>query len=367
MKHIKQHLIFISVLIALLTLLGFVLAGCDEMQVVDVIIDSPTDTRPYTRAPSLDITLDIPDDLKFKVPVFTGNGHRRFSDISHTLSQRRLAMTKDRIYVPTGSGENIYVFDYSGTLLPDETLTRPAIHSMHSSLPSITEHKQSGDSLAAILTDGEYLYLFIVVDIFGGVWLDQLMVRIHIANNFAYPPQDWSNLGIAPLMINDRLYFKRKMGHRSIEYWHKNRPDVLVRYDKITLEPIPEHNIEIQHGHKLNWQLNDGSLPQSEWNFSVSGIHVDRHIDNVFNGAYITADATHIYLGASLGIYSGFTLDGAHDPTLDIDINGVVEYSPYGQAGLVNAGDRMYLPGSNGEGAVDADGNMEIKLFAFTK
>ena len=69
----------------------------------------------------------------------------------------------------------------------------------------------------------------------------------------------------------------------------------------------------------------------------------------------------------SLGIYSGFTLDGVHDPTLDIDINGVVEYSPYGQSGLVNVGDRMYLPGSDAEGAVDTDGNMEIKLFTFTK
>ena len=364
MKHIKQHLIFISVLIALLTLLGFVLAGCDDMQMMDVIIDSPTDTRPYTRAPSLDITLDIPDDLKFKVPVFTGNGHSRFSDISHTLSQRRLAMTKDRIYVPTGSGENIYVFDYTGTRLPDETLTRPAIHSMHSSLPSITEHKQSGDSLAAILTDGEYLYLFIVVDIFGGVWLDQLMVRIHIANNFAYPPQEWP-IGI-PLMINDGLYFRRKMGYQNIEYWHEYRPDVLLRYDKITLEPMSEHDIEIQHGHKLNWQL-DGDLPQSERNFGVNGHVVDRHIDNVWYGDYLTADATHIYFGVSLGIYSGFTLDGAHDPTLDIDINGVVEYSPFGNAGLVNVGDRMYLPGSDAEGAVDADGNMEIKLFAFTK
>ena len=367
MKHIKQHLIFLSVLIILLALVGFTLTGCDDMQMTDVITDLTSDTRPYTRAPSLDITLDIPDDLKFKVPVFTGNGHSWFSDFSHTLSQRRLAMTKDRIYVPTGSGENIYVFDYSGTRLPDETLTRPAIYSTLSSHASTSQYNQSGDSLRAIVADGEYLYLFLNVDVFEGVWIDQLMVRIHIANNFAYPAQDWSNLGIAPLMINDRLYFKNKMGHRSIEYWHKTRPDVLVRYDKITLEPMSEHNIEIQHGHKLNWQLNDGSLPQSEWNFSVSGIHVDRHIDNVFNGAYITADATHIYLGASLGIYSGFTLDGAHDPTLDIDINGVVEYSPYGQAGLVNAGDRMYLPGSNGEGAVDADGNMEIKLFAFTK
>ena len=62
-----------------------------------------------------------------------------------------------------------------------------------------------------------------------------------------------------------------------------------------------------------------------------------------------------------------FTLDGVHDPTLDIDINGVVEYSPFGNAGLVNVGDRMYLPGSDAEGAVDTDGNMEIKLFAFTK
>ena len=336
------------------------------MQMTDVITDLTSDTRPYTRTPSLDITLDIPDDLKFKVPVFTGNGYSWFSDLSHTLSQRRLAMTEDRIYVPTGSGENIYVFDYSGTLLPDETLTRPALYSTLSSYASTSQYNQSGDSLRAIVADGEYLYLFLNVDVFEGVWIDQLMVRIHIANNFAYPAQDWSNLGIAPLMINDRLYFKNKMGHRSIEYWHKTRPDVLVRYDKITLEPMSEHNIEIQHGHKLNWQL-DGDLPQSERNFGVSGIHVDRHIDNVFNGVHITADATHIYFGVSLGIYSGFTLDGVHDPTLDIDINGVVEYSPYGQSGLVNVGDRMYLPGSDAEGAVDTDGNMEIKLFTFTK
>ena len=48
------------------------------------------------------------------------------------------------------------------------------------------------------------------------------------------------------------------------------RPDVLLRYDKITLEPMSEHDIEIQHGHKLNWQL-DGDLPQSERNFGVNG------------------------------------------------------------------------------------------------
>ena len=247
--------------IAFIVLLTLVFVSCDDMQMTDVVTDPVSDTRPYTRTPSLDITLDIPDALKFKVPVFIGNGHRRFSDISHTQELSR---------------------------------------------------------------------------------------------------------GM-PLMINDRLYFRRKIGHQSIESWHENRPDVLLLYDKITLEPIPEHDIEIQHGHKFNWQLNDGSLPQSEWNFSVSGIRVDRHIDNLFNGAYITADATHIYYGASLGIYSGFDLDCVHDPTLDIDINGVIEFSPFGNAGLVNVGDRMYLPGSDSEGAVDEDGNMEIKLFAFTK
>ena len=367
MKYIREHTIFIFVITLLLVMFGFVLIACDDLQLQDVLHDSPTDTRPYTRTPSLDITLDIPDDLKFKVPVFTGHGHSRFSDLSHTLSQRRLAMTEDRIYVPTGSAEQIYVFDYTGAFLPDETLTRPALYSTLSSHASTSQYKQSGDSLRAIVADGEYLYLFLEVDVFEGVWIDHLMVRVHIANNQAYPAQDWSHFGIAPLMVNDRLYSRNKMGYRNIEYWHENRPDVLVRYDNITLEPIPEHDIEIQHGHKLNWQLNDGTLPQSEWIFSVSGIHVDRHIDNVFNGVYTTADATHIYFGVSLGIYSGFTLDGVHDPTLDIDITGVAEYSPFGNAGLVNVGDRMYLPGSDSEGAVDADGNMEITLFGFTK
>ena len=126
-------------LLSLIILLTLIVAGCDDMQMTDVITDLTSDTRPYTRTPSLDITLDIPDDLKFKVPVFTGNGHSRFSDISHTLSQRRLAMTKDRIYVPTGSGENIYVFDYTGTRLPDETLTRPA-YTFNASVHTHTEY-----------------------------------------------------------------------------------------------------------------------------------------------------------------------------------------------------------------------------------
>ena len=96
--------------------------------------------------------------------------------------------------------------------------------------------------------------------------------------------------------------------------------------------------------------------------------HADTHIDVVLaHIVYVTADATHIYLGPSVGLYSAYDLDGQHAPLLEIDTNGVVEYSPFGNAGLVNVGDRMYLPGSDSEGAVDADGNMEIKLFAFTK
>lgn len=42
MKNIKQHLIFLYVLIALLALIGFVLAGCDDMQMQNVITDLPT-------------------------------------------------------------------------------------------------------------------------------------------------------------------------------------------------------------------------------------------------------------------------------------------------------------------------------------
>ena len=378
MKHIKQHLIFLSVLIILLALVGFTLTGCDDMQMTDVITDLTSDTRPYTRAPSLDITLDIPDDLKFKVPVFTGNGYSRFSDISHTLSQRRLAMTKDRIYVPTGSGENIYVFDYSGTFLPDETLTRPAIHSMHSSRPSLTEHKQSGDSLTAILTDGEYLYLFIVVDIFEGVWSETWLVRIHIADKYVYPRQApyvetrgeaqtesreyWIT---GAFILNDMLYFKYSPGLVSLAHWHQYRPDILKAYDKITLEKMREHNIQLHHGHRFDWQI-EGTEPRVSDAFVA--YHADTHIDVVLaHIVYVTADATHIYLGPSVGLYSAYDLDGQHAPLLEIDTNGVVEYSPFGNAGLVNVGDRMYLPGSDSEGAVDADGNMEIKLFAFTK
>ena len=71
-------------LLSLIILLTLIVAGCDDLQMTDVITDLTSDTRPYTRAPSLDITLDIPDDLKFKVPVFTGNGYSWFSDLSHT-------------------------------------------------------------------------------------------------------------------------------------------------------------------------------------------------------------------------------------------------------------------------------------------
>ena len=56
-------------LLSLIILLTLIVAGCDDMQMTDVITDLTSDTRPYTRTPSLDITLDIPDDLKFKVPV----------------------------------------------------------------------------------------------------------------------------------------------------------------------------------------------------------------------------------------------------------------------------------------------------------
>ena len=129
----------ITVLFLFLTI-----TACDDMQVIDVMHDLTSDARSYTRTPSLDITLDIPDALKYKVPQRHQHGHTFFSDTSHTLSTRKVAMTADRIYVPTGSGETIYVFDYTGKHLPDETLTRPPLYG---NLADTYEYKQSGDSL----------------------------------------------------------------------------------------------------------------------------------------------------------------------------------------------------------------------------
>ena len=225
-----------------------------------------------------------------------------------------------------------------------------------------------------------------MLDVFAGEWLYLRLVRIHIANNFAYPDQpllwklsqftrqidtsretspDIADYRIdAAFMLNDMLYFRYSPNRVTLWHWNMFRPDVLVAHDKLTIERLPEHNIELQHGYQFDWQIEERE-PKDGYNFAVKGFP-GMHIDNAFYGHYITADTTHIYLGPSVGVYSAYDIDGNHAP-LDIDTNGVDVYSPFGQAGLVSVGDRMYLPGSDSEGGVDEKGYMEITLFGFAK
>lgn len=126
-----------------LFLLVFVVIGCDEgMEITDDIITSEPMTEQsaipqWRRAPHMDITLKVPEWLKIGMIgespneiTFLHEEQPSFGfgmDRSFILNFEIGAIYQNHIYVPDRSAMYIYVFDFNGNMLEDETLSRDII------------------------------------------------------------------------------------------------------------------------------------------------------------------------------------------------------------------------------------------------
>ena len=93
--------------------------------------------------------------------------------------------------------------------------------------------------------------------------------------------------------LNDMLYFRYSPNRVTLWHWNMFRPDVLVAHDKLTIERLPEHNIELQHGYQFDWQIEERE-PKDGYNFAVKGFP-GMHIDNAFT-AIISLPTRHIFI-----------------------------------------------------------------------
>ena len=113
----------------MLIILIFVI-GCDEgsNMIDDISIIQSIDHIPYVRAPHLDITLNIPEELQYgqhSIELGRTSGvlvHDEYRKKRITTSSK-IATNDDAIFVSSHDGEEIYVFNWNGN--KTRTINRP--------------------------------------------------------------------------------------------------------------------------------------------------------------------------------------------------------------------------------------------------
>ena len=230
---------FFAVIIAMLAL-----AGCDETQILEPVIDSPIDLSipEWERAPHADIILEVPNHLVFE-PVKIIDATKPFEpNKDESLLLRNFVMSNDRIYVSDLSGTNIHVFGFDGMMIEEEKLSRDYFSTGPPRESSYRNYSTADEERGILVSANDELILQQIMwrDTELQWHYDLVLWTTMNAQNVRYPI-DFEEHTIRLLFYENNLMYVSKLG----KYRGQNLP-VNTIYAYYGIVEMPERNIVLE-------------------------------------------------------------------------------------------------------------------------
>ena len=243
--------------------LSIVMIGCDSSDLIldDVLLtdaDKGTlyinpDNVPsaYSRYPAGDFTVDIPEDILFKIGSYN-SGLFHGDRIYYTYKEYDYPGNDNTV-----NGGGIVFCDKNGKYLSHREITFPE------STRRFPLRWNPGTIVGVyqnnlILTIGRYRDLFAPYDSVWGSW-HTVMLNLdtfeftHLEGDLLFPSARGSVR--SEFVIGDTLYMRRSPDFVGEKYWDQSLPARLYAYSLVLLEYTPEHDITINHGYQFDWQI----------------------------------------------------------------------------------------------------------------
>lgn len=255
--------------------LSIVMIGCDSSDLIldDVLLtdaDKGTlyinpDNLPsaYSRYPAGDFTVDIPEDILFKIGSYSSSlfyGDR----IYYTYSEYDYPGNKRTV-----NGGGIVFCDRNGKYISHRAIDFPRGNGVFPRryVPVNVFGIYDNHLIIQIIRHTD---LYSVYDSFFGA---SHIVKLNL-DTFEWTwidgSGDWNleRSVRAEFVIQNILYMRRQPGFVTQEHWDNNRKDRLYAYDLDIGEYTPEHDITINHGYQFDWQI-AGEPPKGAGAFHI--------------------------------------------------------------------------------------------------
>ncbi len=259
-----------------LLVFSIAMISCDSSHLIldDVLLTDPEKGTPYinpdnmpstySRYPAGDFTVDIPEDILFKISSYNSglfHGDRiYYSYIEHDYPGN----------LNTSNGGGIVFCDKNGKYLSHREIAFPEGTGR---FPLRWEPRTIGGIYQnnLILTVGRYSDLFARYD---DVWVGIHIIMLNL-DTFEFTRLDGSlrfsnekGSVRSEFVAGDMLYMRRSPGFVGQKYWDQSRKDRLYAYSLVLMEYTPEHDITINHGYQFDWQI-AGEPPKEADAFSI--------------------------------------------------------------------------------------------------
>ena len=206
----------------------------------------------YSRYPAGDFIVDIPEDMLFKITSYN-NGLFHSDGIYYSYLEYDYPNNRNTI-----NGGGIVFCDRNGKYISHREIAFPEGTGRF-------PRRWSPQHIVGIYQNNLILSVRGYRDLFSrydAVEFSSMTVMLnldtfeftHIDGYGSYTVFDrgsvWSSL-----VIGDILYLRRSPGSVGQKYWDQSRKDRLYAYSLVLMEYTPEHDITINHGYQLDWQI----------------------------------------------------------------------------------------------------------------